>query len=59
MNPQETNISINVTVQELEIIAGSLSELPYKVSKPLIDKLTVQYNVFMQEQQIPKGENNG
>ena len=53
MNPQETNININVTVQELELIANALSELPYKMSKPIIDKLTIQYNVFIQEQMPP------
>jgi len=53
MNPQETNININVTVQELELIANALSELPYKVSKQVIDKLTIQYNMFVQEQMPP------
>ncbi len=32
------------TAQELDIIAAALSELPYKMAKPILDNIQKQFN---------------
>ncbi len=53
MNENE-EIKVIVTIQELQLIGNALAELPYKVSKPVLDKINAQFNEFMVSKQEPK-----
>jgi hypothetical protein len=40
--PSEPEVSLRVTVQELNIVMASLQELPHRIADPLLRKLMQQ-----------------
>jgi hypothetical protein len=40
--PSEPEVSLRVTVQELNIVMASLQELPHRVADPILKKLMQQ-----------------
>ena len=47
---------IQVTAQELEHIGAGLNELPFKIARPLLEKLTMQYQQQSQQELPEKAE---
>lgn len=48
------NYKFELTVEEVNIILASLSELPFKVASPVIDKIVKQANAQKPNPEQPK-----
>jgi len=54
---ESPTVTLELTVEEVNIILGSLQEIPYKTSKDLIDKVITQAQASVDANKVPqKGE---
>ena len=48
--PSEPELSLGVTVQELNILLSSLQELPHRIADPILKKLVQQAQAQLKQQ---------